>query len=115
MSLLDYETATRYQPLVKLMVEERRMPPWYVDHRVGIQNFKDDRSLADEEIATIVQWVVSGAPQGDPAAMPPVPEFEDQIYEWTLEDEMGRPPDHIVMMPEPLTIPASPSPAATAS
>ena len=107
MSLLDYETAAQYRPLIKLMVEERRMPPWYIDHRVGIQDFKDDRSLTDEEIAAIVRWADSGAPPGDPAAMPPVPEFEDQIYEWTLEDEMGRPPDHIVMMPEPFTIPGN--------
>ena len=39
--------------------------------------------------------------------MPEVPTFEDRVYDWTLEDEMGRPPDHIVAMPEPFTIPGN--------
>ena len=107
MSLLTYEAARPYAPLIKEMVSERRMPPWFVEKNVGIQSFKDDRSLSDEQIATIVRWVDSGTPQGDPAAMPPLPEFEDVIYQWTLEDEMGRPPDHIVAMPEPFTIPGN--------
>ncbi len=107
MSLLTYELARPYALLIKEMVSSRTMPPWFVDKTVGIQSFKDDRSLSDEEIATIVRWADSGAPQGDPAAMPPLPEFEDVIYDWTLEDEMGRPPDHIIAMPEPFTIPAN--------
>ena len=37
----------------------REMPPWYIDKNVGIQHFKNDVSLSDEEIATIVQWVNS--------------------------------------------------------
>jgi mono/diheme cytochrome c family protein len=107
MSLLTYELARPYALLIKEMVSSRTMPPWFVDKTVGIQSFKDDRSLSDEEIATIVRWADSDAPQGDPAAIPPLPEFEDIIYQWTLEDEMGRPPDHIVAMPEAFTIPGN--------
>ncbi len=33
--------------------------------------------------------------------MPQVPTFEDRVYDWTLENKMGRPPDHIIAMPEP--------------
>ena len=29
------------------------MPPWHLDRRIGIQNFKNDPSLTDEEIAHI--------------------------------------------------------------
>jgi mono/diheme cytochrome c family protein len=105
MSLLTYEGARSYAQLIKEMVSSRKMPPWFVEKTVGIQSFKDDRSLSDEQITTMVRWVDGGTPRGDPLAMPPVPEFEDVIYEWTLEDEMGRPPDHIVEMPEPFTIP----------
>ena len=107
MSLLTYETARPFAPLIKEMVSNRKMPPWFVDKTVGLQNFKDDKSLSDEEIATIAMWVDSGTPQGDPAAMPPVPTFEDHVYDWTLENEMGRPPDHIIAMPEPFTIPGN--------
>ena len=106
MSLLDYETAKQYAPLIKMQVENRKMPPWFIDHTVGIQEFKDDRSLSDLEIATIAGWVEAGAPQGDPSNMPPVPTFDDEIYEWTLEDEIGRPPDLIVSIPEPFTVQA---------
>ena len=47
------------------------MPPWHIDKTVGIQKFKNDRSLSDEQIDTIVRWVDAGAPQGDQKDMPP--------------------------------------------
>ena len=52
------------------------MPPWYIDAR-GHPKFKDDPSLTDQEIATIVKWVDAGAPQGNPADMPPPLQFKD--------------------------------------
>ena len=50
----------------------RRPPDAAVADRsdVGIQKFKNDRSLTDEQIETIVRWVDAGAPQGDPKDMP---------------------------------------------
>ena len=47
------------------------MPPWYVEKNIGIQKFKNDPSLSDEEIAKIAKWADSGAPRGNPADMPP--------------------------------------------
>ncbi len=47
------------------------MPPWYVEKNIGIQGFKDDPSLSDEEIQKIATWADNGAPRGDPADMPP--------------------------------------------
>ncbi|PYQ71848.1 MAG: hypothetical protein DMG04_19645 [Acidobacteria bacterium] len=47
------------------------MPPWYIEKNIGIQHYKDDPSLSDLEIAKIANWADSGAPQGDPADMPP--------------------------------------------
>ena len=46
------------------------MPPWHIDKTVGIQKFKNDRSLSDEQIDTILKWVAAGAPKGDPKDMP---------------------------------------------
>ena len=46
------------------------MPPWHIDKTVGIQDFKNDRSLSEDQIATIVKWVDQGAPKGDPKDMP---------------------------------------------
>src|SRR5262245_29656161 len=43
------------------------MPPWYVEKDIGIQHFKNDPSLSDDEIAKIARWADSGAPRGNPA------------------------------------------------
>jgi hypothetical protein len=47
------------------------MPPWYVEKNIGIQQFHNDPSLNDDEIAMIAKWADSGAPRGNPADMPP--------------------------------------------
>src|SRR5688572_10725393 len=47
------------------------MPPWYVEKNIGIQHFKNDPSLSEDEIQTIARWADAGAPRGDVADMPP--------------------------------------------
>ena len=54
------------------------MPPWHIDKTVGVQHFKNDMSLSDEQIDTIVNWVDAGAPQGDPKDMPPPKPLADR-------------------------------------
>ena len=53
------------------------MPPWYIEKNVGIQQYKDDPSLSDREVAMIAKWADSGAQRGNPADMPPARKFED--------------------------------------
>lgn len=100
MSLLSYEEARPWARSMKQKVSQRDMPPWFIERNIGIQKFKDDQSLSDEEIATIVKWVDAGAPRGNPADMPAAPKFE-QAYEWA----MGK-PDLVISTPEPITVPA---------
>ena len=38
------------------------MPPFFVEKNIGIQHFKDDPSLSDEEVARIARWADNGAP-----------------------------------------------------
>ena len=83
MSLLTYQDARPWARSIKREVEARNMPPWHVARGVGITKFKDDPSLTDEEIATIVKWVDAGAPQGNAADMPPSVEFKDDNA-WSL-------------------------------
>src|SRR3954464_7965568 len=71
MSLLTYEDARPWARSIKDRVERRSMPPWHVDRTVGIRKFKDDQSLSDTEIATLVSWIDAGAPKGNAADMPP--------------------------------------------
>ena len=106
MSLMTYEETRPWARSIKQRVETRKMPPWFIDRTVGIQDFKDDRSLTDEEIAIVSQWVDSGAPRGNPADLPPPMEFNDNLYEWTVADELGREPDLVVPIPEPFLVPA---------
>ena len=70
MSLRTYEEARPWARAIRSRVEARDMPPWHIDKTVGIQQFKNDRSLSDAQIATILAWVDQGAPKGDPADMP---------------------------------------------
>jgi hypothetical protein len=69
------------------------MPPWYMEKNIGIQSFKNDPSLSDEEIARIARWADSGAPRGNPADMPPPRKWADAST-WSIGT-----PDLIVKIP----------------
>ena len=98
MSLLTYEDARPWARSIKQRVEARQMPPWHVDRTVGIRTFKDDPSLSDQEVATLVGWVDGGAPRGNPSDMPPPRQFDD-ADRWHI----GK-PDLIVQMPKAFTV-----------
>ncbi len=75
------------------------MPPWYLEKDIGIQHYKNDRSLSVDEIATIARWVDNGAPMGNPADMPPPVEWADASV-WSIGT-----PDLIVSIPN-IVVPA---------
>ena len=66
MSLDHVRGSTSLGACDQARVAARQMPPWHIDRSVGVQKFKNDMSLSDEQIDTIVRWVDGGAPQGDP-------------------------------------------------
>ena len=100
MSLLTYEDVRPWAKSIRLKVLAREMPPWYIDKNIGVRHFKNDASLSDAEIATVVNWVDAGAPKGDPAHMPPPPNFGDDS-QW----RMGQ-PDLIVTLPKDILVKA---------
>ena len=65
MSLLTYQQARPWAVSIKERVASRQMPPWHIDRSVGVQKFKNDMSLTDEQVDTIVRWVDGGALQGE--------------------------------------------------
>src|SRR5205809_6452875 len=71
MSLITFQEARPWARSIKERVAARQMPPWHIDRSVGVQKFKNDMSLTDEQVDTIVRWVDDGAPQGDPKDLPP--------------------------------------------
>ena len=83
MSLLTYEEARPWARSMKERVSTRDMPPWHIDRNIGITKFKNDPSLSDAEIATIVKWVDSGTPKGNMADMPPARQFAD-LDQWNI-------------------------------
>jgi len=54
MSLVTYQDARPWARSIKNRVESRQMPPWHIDRSVGVTKFKNDMSLTDEQVATVV-------------------------------------------------------------
>src|SRR4249920_2281491 len=104
MSLITYQEARPWARSIKERVATHQMPPWHIDKSVGVQKFKNDMSLSDEQIDTIVRWVDAGAPQGDPKDMPPPVALQADNQWQGVKDGYG-PPDMVVSSPE-YTMPA---------
>ncbi len=104
MSLISYQEVRPWAKSIRERVITRQMPPWHIDRSVGVQQFKNDMSLTDEQVNTIVRWVDGGAVQGDPKDMPaPKPLVTDN--EWKgVRDGYG-PPDLVIRSTE-YTMPA---------
>jgi hypothetical protein len=103
MSLVTYAETRPWAKLIKERVSTRTMPPWHLDRTVGIQKFKNDRSLSDQQIDTIVRWVDAGAPLGDPKDLPPARQWPSDEG-WQLAKQYGEP--DIIVKSAPYTVPA---------
>ena len=103
MSLVTYEDARPWAKAMKLRTALRSqrgaMPPFFVEKNIGIQKFKHDPSLSDEEIAKIGAWADAGAPRGNPADMPKPLNFDDSDR-WTIGE-----PD-LVLKSKEILVPA---------
>jgi mono/diheme cytochrome c family protein len=104
MSLVTYEDARPWAKSIASRVGGRQMPPWHIDKTVGIQKFKNDRSLNDEQIDTILQWVAAGSPKGELKDMPAPRVWADEGAGWQMANKYGQ-PDLVVKSPE-YTMPA---------
>jgi len=98
MSLLTYEEARPWAKAIRERVITRQMPPWHLDKTVGIQKFKNDRSLSDAQIDTIVKWVDAGAPKGELKDMPAPKQWPDES-KWNFASLYG-PPDLVIKSPD---------------
>jgi hypothetical protein len=97
-ALENYEQSRKRAADIAAVVDERSMPPWKAAPHFGLK-FKDDRTLPEKDIATLVAWAESGAPEGDPRDLPPAPNFPE---DWTL----GK-PDMVIDIGADFAIPAS--------
>jgi len=97
MSLVRFREARPWAKSIKSRVETRQMPPWHIDRSVGVQKFKNDMSLTDEQIATIVRWVDQGAPEGNPADFTAKPVAKG--LHWQGERDGYGAPDLVITAP----------------
>ncbi|MFM1895263.1 MAG: hypothetical protein RLZZ385_337, partial [Pseudomonadota bacterium] len=83
MPLITYDQVAPYAGLIEYKTGLRdragAMPPWYAEKDIGIQQYKNDPSLTDEELAKISTWARSGTPKGNEADAPPALVFDDSI------------------------------------
>jgi hypothetical protein len=97
-SLMAYTEARPWAKAIKEETLERRMPPWNAVK--GFGSFRDDQGLTQEDLELISAWVEGGAPEGDPALLPKVPDFQ------TRAPGKG-PPGSAAIVEGRLTLPAA--------
>ena len=94
-ALITHEQVQPWASMIKYKtgIRERSsaMPAWHIEKDIGIQNYKYDPSLNDEELAAIASWVDNGAPEGDPADLPTPLVFDEDGEVWVAGE-----PDLIV-------------------
>lgn len=90
-AMSDYNMIRGFAPMIREVIMTKRMPPWHADPHIG--EWENDRSLSEDDVRTVINWIDAGAPRGsgaDPlAALAPL---ENQF-------NLGR-PDMIVELPE---------------
>ena len=95
--LVSFEQARKRADDIAGQVADRRMPPWKPVPGVG-PGFQHSKALTEDEIATLTAWAEAGAPEGNPAEIPPAPTFST---DWSLGT-----PDLILEAAENFAIPA---------
>ena len=81
---------------IRARVADHTMPPWNIDHSVGVQAFKNDRSLDEKQIDTITKIVITPmsmilSPSALPSAPSPKRYFTRPQKNVTIASVMRRP------------------------
>ncbi len=94
--LMTYEEARSWSDSIREVLTKGLMPPWHAEAPHG--HFSNDRSLTDEEYATLLDWIDQGSPEGDRSKLPPPRVFPDS---WSIGS-----PDLVAAMEKPVEVPA---------
>src|SRR4051812_24200307 len=95
-SVLEYRDVSKRAKQIAAAAARRTMPPWLPEEGWG--EFAGARRLTEAQIALLQQWAEQGAPEGDTAARPPLPDLPSG---WQLGQ-----PDLVVQAPRAFTVPA---------
>ena len=96
MPLLTYSQARPFAAAIRETVRLKKMPPWGADPAHG--RFANDPSLTPAEIATLSDWALAKAPEGDANDAPKPKTFTEG---WNMPA-----PDQIFTMSKPYKVPA---------
>lgn len=97
MALDSYQQAFGFRHMIRHMVEQELMPPWYASPEHG--EWANDRRLSERDRRDLFAWIDAGAPEGDAASAPLRRGFAEG---WQL----GRAPDAVIRIPEAREVPA---------
>ncbi|MEW4490072.1 redoxin domain-containing protein [Thalassoglobus sp. JC818] len=97
-ALTDFEEVQGWGEMLLEVIDQKRMPPWHANPDHG--EFLNARSMPQDEIEQLREWVRGGMPFGDEKDLPPpVPPAE----KWQLKRE----PDLVLdMHSRPFNVPA---------
>ena len=94
--LVAYGDVAKRAALIADVIQRRYMPPW--PPTPGIASFEGERWMPESEIATVLQWIEDGRPEGNPEDLPAKPVWPSG---WSLGE-----PDLVLEMDEAFSIPA---------
>ena len=89
-AMSSYDVVKGFSPMMREAIRTDRMPPWHSDDAIGA--FQHDKSLAPDEIKTLVHWIEAGSPRGE--GTDPLADAKHVAPEWPL----GK-PDLVIDIP----------------
>ncbi|HEV1995473.1 MAG TPA: cytochrome c, partial [Candidatus Acidoferrum sp.] len=92
-----YEETRPFADAIRRATQEKSMPPWFADSKVG--QFSNDPSLSPAEIGTLAAWAEAKSPAGTTRDAPPSPRWAES---WSIPK-----PDLVLKMPQAVPLPAS--------
>lgn len=94
-AMTTYSEVVGWAPMMKEVVDQGRMPPWFADPKYG--HFANDDRLTDEEKKDFQDWIDGGCPEGDAKDLPKPREFAEgwRIPEPDAVFEIDKTPFHV--------------------
>jgi hypothetical protein len=94
-----YEDAVAHAPMIRDVVNQGSMPPWFAADAQAKSPWINDRSLATAEKQQLLNWLDRGTPAGDPRQSPAARTFPDG---WLIGQ-----PDAVFEFAQPVPIKAT--------
>lgn len=94
--LMTYADVKAQRAMIKKVVKNRTMPPWFASPEVG--HFRNDRSLTERDREDLLWWLDNGLPEGDA-------KDGAKARTWPEGWRIGK-PDQVLELPEVQKVPA---------